>query len=99
CQSRSSAFICDSSPPSLLLCVLCVSVVNLLLPAVGQTREPGWTLHLLQLWLPRSPTSAREDTAMGNWIKLTASDKQQFDGYLAAPSGKPRGGVVVIQET
>jgi carboxymethylenebutenolidase len=35
---------------------------------------------------------------MGNWIKLTASDKHQFDGYLAAPSGKPRGGLVVIQE-
>ena len=35
---------------------------------------------------------------MGNWIKLTASDKHQFDGYLATPSGKPRGGLVVIQE-
>ena len=35
---------------------------------------------------------------MGNWIKLTASDKHQFDGYLAMPSGKPRGGLVVIQE-
>jgi hypothetical protein len=35
---------------------------------------------------------------MGNWIKLTASDKHQFDGYLAMPSGKPRGGIVVIQE-
>ena len=35
---------------------------------------------------------------MGNWIKLTASDKHQFDGYLATPAGKPRGGIVVIQE-
>jgi carboxymethylenebutenolidase len=35
---------------------------------------------------------------MGNWIKLTASDKHQFDAYLAAPAGKPRGGIVVIQE-
>ena len=35
---------------------------------------------------------------MGNGIKLTASDKHQFDGYLAMPSGKPRGGLVVIQE-
>ena len=35
---------------------------------------------------------------MGTWIKLTASDKHQFDGYLAAPAGKPRGGLVVIQE-
>lgn len=35
---------------------------------------------------------------MGNWIKLTAADKHQFDGYLAMPSGQPRGGLVVIQE-
>jgi len=35
---------------------------------------------------------------MGNWIKLTASDGHQFDGYLAMPSGRPRGGLVVIQE-
>ena len=35
---------------------------------------------------------------MGNWIKLTASDDHQFDGYLAMPSGTPRGGLVVIQE-
>jgi carboxymethylenebutenolidase len=35
---------------------------------------------------------------MGNWIKLTASDQHQFDGYLAAPSGKPRGAIVIIQE-
>jgi carboxymethylenebutenolidase len=35
---------------------------------------------------------------MGNWIKLTASDGHQFDGYLAMPSGAPRGGLVVIQE-
>jgi carboxymethylenebutenolidase len=41
---------------------------------------------------------SKEDPAMGKWIKLTASDKHQFDGYLAAPSGKPRGGIVVIQE-
>jgi carboxymethylenebutenolidase len=42
--------------------------------------------------------NAEEIAAMGNWIKLTASDKHQFDGYLATPSGKPRGGLVVIQE-
>ena len=35
---------------------------------------------------------------MGNWMKLTASDKHPFDAYLATPSGKPRGGIVVIQE-
>ncbi|HUL08724.1 MAG TPA: dienelactone hydrolase family protein [Candidatus Acidoferrum sp.] len=35
---------------------------------------------------------------MGNWIKLTASDKHEFDAYLATPAGKPRGGIVVVQE-
>ena len=35
---------------------------------------------------------------MGEWIKLTASDGHQFDGYFAMPSGTPRGGLVVIQE-
>ena len=35
---------------------------------------------------------------MGEWIKLTASDGHQFDGYFSMPSGTPRGGLVVIQE-
>jgi carboxymethylenebutenolidase len=35
---------------------------------------------------------------MGEWIKLTASDGHEFDGYFAMPSGTPRGGLVVIQE-
>ena len=35
---------------------------------------------------------------MGEWIKVTASDGHQFDGYFSMPSGNPRGGLVVIQE-
>ena len=35
---------------------------------------------------------------MGEFIQLTASDGQKFDAYLAQPGGKPRGGVVVVQE-
>lgn len=35
---------------------------------------------------------------MGERIKLTASDGFEMTGYRAAPEGKPRGGVVVIQE-
>jgi carboxymethylenebutenolidase len=35
---------------------------------------------------------------MGERIKLTASDGFSFNAYRAAPEGKPRGGVVVIQE-
>lgn len=35
---------------------------------------------------------------MGEFIQLTASDGQKFDAYLAQPGGKPRGGVVVLQE-
>src|SRR3954462_2074733 len=35
---------------------------------------------------------------MGKMIELTASDGHKLDAYRAEPSGKPRGGVVVIQE-
>ena len=35
---------------------------------------------------------------MGERIKLTSSDGFTFNAYRAAPEGKPRGGVVVIQE-
>ncbi|MGD9537607.1 MAG: dienelactone hydrolase family protein [Alphaproteobacteria bacterium] len=35
---------------------------------------------------------------MGEWIKLKARDGHGFDAYKATPSGKPRGGLVVIQE-
>jgi carboxymethylenebutenolidase len=35
---------------------------------------------------------------LGDRIKLTASDGFGFNAYTAAPAGKPKGGVVVIQE-
>jgi carboxymethylenebutenolidase len=35
---------------------------------------------------------------MGSSITLSASDGHQFGGYLATPSGRERGGIVVIQE-
>lgn len=35
---------------------------------------------------------------MGKMIQLTAADGHKFDAYRADPSGKPRGGIVVIQE-
>ncbi len=35
---------------------------------------------------------------MGNMIELTASDGHKLAAYVAAPAGKPRGGIVVIQE-
>ena len=35
---------------------------------------------------------------MSDMLKLTASDGHQLAAYLAQPSGKPRGGVIVIQE-
>ena len=35
---------------------------------------------------------------MGKTITLTASDGHAFDAYRADPKGKPRGGIVVIQE-
>ena len=35
---------------------------------------------------------------MGKMIELTASDGHKLSAYRADPSGKPRGGIVVIQE-
>jgi carboxymethylenebutenolidase len=35
---------------------------------------------------------------MGKMIQLTASDGQKLSAYRADPAGKPRGGIVVIQE-
>jgi carboxymethylenebutenolidase len=35
---------------------------------------------------------------MGKTLKLTAADKHEFGAYRADPSGKPKGGLVVIQE-
>lgn len=35
---------------------------------------------------------------MGHTIDLTAADGHRLSAYLAEPTGKPRGGVVVIQE-
>ena len=35
---------------------------------------------------------------MGSWIELQADDGHKLAAYKAEPSGKPRGGIVVIQE-
>ena len=35
---------------------------------------------------------------MGKMIELTASDGHKLAAYRADPAGKPRGGIVVIQE-
>ena len=35
---------------------------------------------------------------MGQMIDLTAEDKHRFAGYRAAPTGTPKGGLVVVQE-
>ena len=35
---------------------------------------------------------------MGEWIALTAEDGHTLDAYRAMPAGKPRGGLVVVQE-
>ena len=35
---------------------------------------------------------------MGQFVELTAADGQRIPAYVAQPAGKPRGGVVVLQE-
>jgi carboxymethylenebutenolidase len=43
-------------------------------------------------------TAAREDRIMGKPLTLTAADSHKLGAYRADPAGKPKGGVVVIQE-
>jgi hypothetical protein len=38
------------------------------------------------------------EAAMADTLKLTAEDGHEFAAYLAQPEGRPKGGVVVIQE-
>jgi carboxymethylenebutenolidase len=40
----------------------------------------------------------KEDLTMGKMIELTTSDGHKLTAYRADPAGKPRGGIVVIQE-
>jgi len=35
---------------------------------------------------------------MGKMIRLKAADGHEFDAYLAEPQGKPKGGIVIVQE-
>jgi len=35
---------------------------------------------------------------MGNMIRLKAADGHELDAYVAEPTGKPKGGIVVVQE-
>ena len=35
---------------------------------------------------------------MGDTIRLQAADRHEFDAWIARPAGKPRGGLVVLQE-
>ena len=35
---------------------------------------------------------------MNDFIKITAKDNHQFSAYISQPSGKPKAGVVIIQE-
>lgn len=35
---------------------------------------------------------------VGKWVRLSAEDGHGFDAWRAEPAGRPRGGVVVIQE-
>jgi carboxymethylenebutenolidase len=43
-------------------------------------------------------TNIKEISTMGQMIELKAKDGQTISAYRAEPSGKPRGGLVVIQE-
>src|SRR6266446_1727630 len=44
------------------------------------------------------PGNSEGDTNVGKMIELTASDGHKLSAYRAEPKGKPRGGLIVVQE-
>src|SRR6478672_1681052 len=53
---------------------------------------------------PRSPgtqagsTPIITRTPMGKFVELKAADGHHLNAYVAEPSGKPRGAIIVVQE-
>src|ERR1700759_64988 len=43
-------------------------------------------------------TCISEEAVLGKHVTLTAADSFKLGGYRADPAGKPKGGIVVIQE-
>ena len=54
----------------------------------------------LKLWAASEPTGAgrNRETSMGETLTLTAADGTTVSAYQAKPAGRPRGGLVVLQE-
>src|SRR5262249_19878741 len=49
--------------------------------------------------VPEQTTTAMEgEVSMGKFIELKAADGHHLNAYVAEPSGKPRGAIVVVQE-
>src|SRR5215831_14662254 len=46
----------------------------------------------------RPEAAPEEESSMGQMITLKAEDGHSFGAYRAAPAGKPKAGIVVIQE-
>src|SRR5256886_17438586 len=60
------------------------------LPGVGKNAESKYTLRLL--------FHRQRRQQVGKMIELTASDGHKLSAYRAEPKGKPRGGLIVVQE-
>src|ERR1700734_3771819 len=54
-----------------------------------------WFPRLAGSWVKHRTTKRR---SMSKVVKLRASDGHELDAYVAQPEGKPRGGLVVVQE-
>ena len=55
-------------------------------------------LDFVERALQSSTFTATGASGMGNFIDLKAADGFSFPAYVAQPAGKPKGGVVVLQE-
>src|SRR6202044_313448 len=54
-----------------------------------------WFPRLAGSWVKHRTTKRR---SMSKVVKLKAGDGHELDAYVAQPEGKPRGGLVVVQE-
>src|SRR5438046_9328928 len=61
---------------------------------------PGCTATLCQRtkYTLRFTKNTKGDTNVGKMIELAASDGHKLSAYRAEPKGKPRGGLIVVQE-
>ena len=75
-----------------------IGIVKFKNETYNHTGETVMTMTAIGLYLRRPKDMPAKGEIMGEYVTLKAEDGHGFPAYVARPAGKPRGGVVVIQE-